>query len=109
MRLLRGFTAAAVSGRPHAQVVYGYERVYDGGSGAFVEQRPPPVHAEIVREIVRRLGKGDAVTAIAKDLTRRRIPAPAGATRWVLEMVRRARKGERPDEIGADLRNRGIL
>ena len=109
MRLRRGFASAAASGKPHSRIAYGYERVYHPRTGSFVEQRPHPVQAEIVREIVRRIGKGDPLQAIAKDLTRRHIPAPGGPARHPLEMIRRSRRGEPIGEIAANLVKRGIV
>lgn len=88
LRLLRGFVGQAESGRPHSHTTYGYERIYSEHTRQFLEQRPHPEHAEIVREIVRRAGKSDPLLAIARDLTARGVPTPQRAARWSSQTVR---------------------
>jgi DNA invertase Pin-like site-specific DNA recombinase len=109
MRLMRGFAAAAAAGRPSGTVKYGYEREYHPRTGVFVAQREHPEQADVVREIVRRVGKGEAVSGIARDLSRRGVCAPGGPTTYVREITRRVRKGETAAEVGANLVKRGIL
>jgi DNA invertase Pin-like site-specific DNA recombinase len=109
LRLLRGFAAAAANGRPHAHTAYGYERVYHPRTGEFTGQREHPEHAAVVREIVRRIGQGDAVAGVARDLTRRGVPSPAGGAMWVGQIVRRVGKGEPVGEVAANLLKRGVL
>jgi hypothetical protein len=109
MRTSRGLQTAAQEGRPTSMVTYGYERVYHDRTGAFVAQREHPVHGPIVREIVQRLGKGEALTAVARDLTGRGVPTPEGAGTYVAEIGRRHRRDEPTRLIAADLVRRGVL
>lgn len=66
----------AKAGSPHSRTPYGYTRLYDA-KRKLVEQAEHPEHANVVREIIRRIGKGDAIGAIARDLTRRGVGTPA--------------------------------
>jgi DNA invertase Pin-like site-specific DNA recombinase len=109
MRTSRGMANAAASGLPAGPTTYGYVRVYHDRTGAFVEQVEHPEHAGVVREIVRRLGAGEAVTAVASDLTGRGVPTPEGAGVFVAELVRRHRRGDTIAELAASLVHRGIL
>jgi site-specific DNA recombinase len=76
-RTRRGKRAAAAQGRPSGQTPYGYTRVY-GADGRLTAQPPHEERAEIVREIFRRVDAGEAVTAVARALTERGVPAPEG-------------------------------
>lgn len=78
VRVKRTVAAAAVEGRPHGKVPYGYLRDYDPHTGALIRQVPDPDSAPILREIVSRVLAGDGLRAIAADLTRREIPTPEG-------------------------------
>lgn len=84
----RGLAAEAAKGRPHGRVPFGYERVFDGGTGKLAGQRPDPVTAPVVREIVQRAGAGDAISTIAADLNERGIPTPLGRE-WHRGQVRK--------------------
>ena len=88
LRVRRALTAAAIEGRPHGQVPYGYERVYDTHTRELREQRPHPAQAPIVAEIVRRLAAGEPISAVCDDLNRRGIPGPKGGP-WRRPIVRR--------------------
>lgn len=88
----RGVKASAYAGRPAARVVYGYKRKYDyehlnsrgrptvlgdvpnvfDGNGEPIEDSP----AYVVRQIYDRIAESKPVSAIARDLEDRRIPAP---------------------------------
>lgn len=82
MRLRRGLAGVAERGRPHGATLYGYERVYDPHTRALVEQRAHAGRAPIVREIFKRVGEGDSLAAITRDLSARGVPSPAGGARW---------------------------
>lgn len=47
-RVKRTMTAQAQAGRPHGQVAYGYRRIYDAGTGAFVKQVPDEEPREVI-------------------------------------------------------------
>ena len=80
-RIRRGTAAAAVDGKPHGRVPFGYRRVHDDRTGKLVGQREDPESAPVVREIVHRLAAGEPVSAVMKDLNRRGVPAPS-AGQW---------------------------
>ena len=54
-RVRRGVREAAVEGRPHGRLLYGYRREYDAATGALVRQVPDEVTAPVVREVARRV------------------------------------------------------
>ncbi|MFG2528259.1 recombinase family protein [Streptomyces sp. NPDC048516] len=81
----RTLRANAASGRPHGITPYGYRRVYDPLTGAFIRVEKDPEQAPIVKEICKRVANGEPYKAIAADLNKRRIPAPA--LRWTKGMV----------------------
>ena len=92
-RVLRSTRARAAAGKPHGRIPYGYRREYDPSSGELLRQVPDEETAPIVREIVRRIIDGDAVRAIARDLTDRGVPTvratPDQPGRWIDSTVRR--------------------
>lgn len=94
-RILRASRARAVAGTPHGKLPYGYRREYDPTTGALLRQVPDETTAPIVREMIQRVGAGESLYSIAKDLTDRKvtIPRPATArheaTAWLPSTVRR--------------------
>lgn len=99
-RVLRGQAGSAAAGRPsHGRTPFGYARRYDPNTGELLKQEIDPAAAKTVREIFRRLAKGEAVSTIVKDFNRRQVPT-VGAVRWYRVRVRdiamnRAYIGER--------------
>jgi site-specific DNA recombinase len=81
-RVRRGQAAAAVAGRPHGTVTYGYLRRYDPVTRAFVEQVEHPEHAAVVREVFAALASGEPMTSLSKRLTRDGVASPQGGPRW---------------------------
>lgn len=65
--------------------------------GWLLNGAPHSVEAPIVREVVGRLGGGEAVATVAKDLNRRGIPAPS-SPKWSTASVRAIAR--RPRNIG---------
>ncbi|MEU7639847.1 MULTISPECIES: recombinase family protein [unclassified Streptomyces] len=94
--VLRAMRANAVGGRPHGPSPYGYRRVYDPDTGAFVRVEPDPDEAPIVREICVRVAAGQSYKAIAQRLNERGVPAPA--LMWGAGMVKRLAR-EKPDNL----------
>lgn len=88
-RCRRTAAASANAGAPYGKVPYGYGREYDPATGRLLTQIPDPAEAPVVREIARRLLTGEALYAVAADLTARGVPAPRGARRWNPGHVRR--------------------
>lgn len=87
-RIRRDVAASARAGRPHGNVPYGYARRYDPQTRALIAQEPHPEHAAIVREIITRTARGDALITVTDDLNARGIPSPRGKT-WSRFIVRR--------------------
>lgn len=89
IRTKRGHAGAAAEGKPAGgRTPYGYRRTYDTETGKPVGQFPHVVESEIVKEIVKRVAKGDTVLGIVDDLNRRQIKSP-GSGQWDREAVRR--------------------
>lgn len=86
-RVLSGKRQAAARGRPAGHVQYGFTRLYDGGTGRFVEQVPHPEQAPIVAEMVRRVADGEPLAQIAGDLNQRGVATPGGS-QWAGRQVR---------------------
>jgi site-specific DNA recombinase len=87
-RTCRGVDSAAAAGLPHGETPYGYDRIYDERTKALLEQRPHPVHAPIVREIIGRVGRSDPIVRIVADLNTRGVPAPGGK-QWQRTTIKR--------------------
>lgn len=87
VRVRRGTAAAAAEGKPHGRVTYGYARRYNPVTKALVEQTPHDEQAPIVREITRRIGRGEPVVTVVDDLNGRGVPAPRGDT-WTRRTVK---------------------
>lgn len=89
-RVLRSMRGAAVAGRPHGKLLYGYRRVYQEGRNGpeLVEQILDEDKAPVVREAARRIMQGEALYRVARDFNDRAIPAPRGAT-WEPTQIKR--------------------
>ncbi|OLT21658.1 hypothetical protein BJF79_15440 [Actinomadura sp. CNU-125] len=100
-RLRRDKRNAAKKGKPQGRNLYGYKRIYEvqpDGKREIVDiifdeeprtttdkegQEHVYSHAEVVREIVKRLASGDSLRGVTVDLNRRGIPSPRnGKTGW---------------------------
>ncbi|MEU5307094.1 recombinase family protein [Streptomyces noursei] len=84
--VLRSLRANAASGKPHGLSPYGYQRVYDTYTRAFVCVAINFEQAEVVREICRRVANGETYLGIARDLNEREVPVPA--LRWTNDLAR---------------------
>ncbi|WP_405018145.1 recombinase family protein [Kitasatospora sp. NBC_00070] len=80
--VMRSLEANAAAGKPHGKNVYGYRRIYDPFTGAFVRVEKIPAEAAIVREISDRVAAGEAYTRIARDLNMRGVLPPAPEWTW---------------------------
>ncbi|MEU5130001.1 recombinase family protein [Streptomyces mobaraensis] len=83
----RTLLANAVSGRPHGQPSYGYMRIYDERTGAYVETVEHPEQGPIVGHIVRSVGAAQDRTKIAVRLNKRGVTPPS--RHWTKGMVKR--------------------
>jgi DNA invertase Pin-like site-specific DNA recombinase len=86
-RVKRGMKSAARRGELHAVAPYGLRTVYGRHTAErqgweIVEER-----AEIVREIIRRIGKHEPIKAIRRDLNDRGIPSARGGN-WADQTIR---------------------
>lgn len=87
-RIRRGVTTAAAAGRPPAgPCPYGYRRTYDPATGVLVGQDTDPDTAPIVAEIITRVGNGDPVSTIVRDLNERGVTPPGGGREWYRQRV----------------------
>ncbi|WP_078968590.1 MULTISPECIES: recombinase family protein [unclassified Streptomyces] len=91
----RTLRSNAVLGRPHGISAYGYRRVYDPRTGAFVCEEADPDKARVVLEIGTRVANAEPYKTIATDLQARGIQPPA--LRWSKGMVTRLSL-ERPSD-----------
>ncbi|MCW2900628.1 MAG: Resolvase domain [Streptosporangiaceae bacterium] len=82
-----GMGLAAQLGKPHGPTTYGYVRRYDE-RGRYVEQVPQEPQAEVVRELIRRISKGEPVARLCRELEQRAVPAPLGGPKWSRAVVR---------------------
>jgi DNA invertase Pin-like site-specific DNA recombinase len=90
-RVRRAREQAARAGKPNGPLGYGYQRNPDIG-----EWQVNADEAAVIKEIAERVLAGDALRAIAADLTRRGIPTPAhGSHGWrgpnIRQMITAAR------------------
>ncbi|MEU3710519.1 recombinase family protein [Streptomyces catenulae] len=83
----RTLRANAAIGRPHGISAYGYRRVYDPRTGAFVREEEDTVQGPVVLEICKRVANAEPYKAIARSLQAREITPPA--LRWTKGMVTR--------------------
>ncbi|WKU03863.1 recombinase family protein [Micromonospora sp. HUAS LYJ1] len=87
LRVRRGHAGSAAAGRPsHGRTPYGYRRTYDPATGELVGQVADETTAPVVREIVARIAKGDAISTIVNDLNARQVPT-IGAKAWYRQRV----------------------
>jgi site-specific DNA recombinase len=87
-RVRRSLAANKLAGMPHGIVKYGYERDHDPRTGALLGQHPVPGHAAVCEEIIRRIAAAEPVSAICDDLTKRKVPPPAGDVWYRRTLVR---------------------
>lgn len=72
-RALSEVKRRAANGLPHGRLPYGYTRTYDPVTRRFAEQVPVPEEAKVLRELNRRIRKGDSLRSIAADFKQRGI------------------------------------
>lgn len=85
--IVRGVRQAAAAGLPHGKIPFGFERVYDPATRAFVEQRAHPVEAPIVVEVITRVAAGEPMHRLVSDLRAREVPGP-GKGGWAKMTIR---------------------
>jgi DNA invertase Pin-like site-specific DNA recombinase len=83
----RAAAASAALGRPHGRIPYGYRRVFDPQTRAFLAQEPEPGEAEVVAEVYRRLLQGHSMHSIARDFEARGIRTRSGRV-WTGQSLR---------------------
>ncbi|MET8627956.1 recombinase family protein [Kitasatospora sp. NPDC004669] len=126
--VMRALRSNAAEGRPHGRAPYGYRRVYDEKTGAYLRTEIVPEQAEIVREICERVAAGQAYKRIADDLNVRRVVPPTefwtakqvDRMAWLqigehpqhrairAEVIRRFDEGEAAKEIARDFNERAL-
>ncbi|MEV4155464.1 recombinase family protein [Nocardia salmonicida] len=75
-RVKRDLRRVAADGRPHGKIAYGYKIIRDEKTGKSIGREIFDEHADVVREIARRILGGDSVNSVAVWLNRSGIPAP---------------------------------
>ncbi|MFJ7208207.1 recombinase family protein [Streptomyces sp. NPDC098789] len=83
--VLRSLRANAVNGQPHGQHAYGYRRVYDPKTRAYLRTESEECEAEIVEEICEGVASGRASISIRRDLNGRDVTPPA--RHWRKEQI----------------------
>ncbi|MGH4007847.1 MAG: recombinase family protein [Pseudonocardiaceae bacterium] len=86
-RSRRAAAASAALGRPHGRVPYGYRRVFDPQTRAFLAQEPQPAEAAVVAELYRRLIQGHSLRSIARDFEGRGVRTRSGLV-WSAQALR---------------------
>ena len=86
-RSRRAAAASAALGRPHGRVPYGYRRVFDPQTRAFLAQEPEPAEAAVVAELYQRLIQGHSMRSIARDYEQRGIRTRSGLV-WTGQSLR---------------------
>ena len=86
-RMAAAHTQAAINGRPHGRMPYGYKAVIDERSGRIVDRVPDEEQAAIVREIAKRILLGESARSITADLNARKIATSQKASTWVPAVV----------------------
>ncbi|GAB3156562.1 hypothetical protein GCM10027258_63190 [Amycolatopsis stemonae] len=77
-RSCRGTREAATDGKPHGRIPYGYRRIYDDRTGEFLEQVPEETEAPIVRELFRRVRRGESIRSVAERFKERGVEKRSG-------------------------------
>jgi site-specific DNA recombinase len=91
LRVLRDVADTASRGDPYGRIPYGYKRSYERLPG---RNRPKPIQhldekeSPVVREIIGRIAKGEAISAIVRDLAEQGVTTRAGAP-WSRSSVTR--------------------
>lgn len=77
-RVLRGKRTSMEQGRPNGRLLFGYAREYDPRTGAFVRSVIREDQAAIVREAVRRIAGGEALSRLCREFNRRGLRTNTG-------------------------------
>ncbi|NEW29478.1 recombinase family protein [Nocardia cyriacigeorgica] len=86
-RVQRAMNANLVAGKPHGKPPYGYKATY-GDAGVFLNWVIVPDQAEVIRGAADTMLNGGSLSAYAKDLNARGVPAPSGG-KWDHTIIRR--------------------
>jgi site-specific DNA recombinase len=91
LRSLRGVAGSVALGTPYGRMPYGYDRNYErvpGRKKLLPLQVSHPDESPVVREIIGRIAKGEAISAIVRDLAEQGVTTRAGAP-WSRSSVAR--------------------
>jgi site-specific DNA recombinase len=89
-RVGKGVRSRAAAGRPHGRLTYGYRRIYDAETGAYIKQVPDETTAPVVRDLFRTVAEnGIGLCSLATKMNKSRIPTPRGSKAWRKESIRR--------------------
>lgn len=84
---LRAQRANAISGVAHGKIPYGYRAIRDPDTGKIVKRVPDETQAPVVREIARRVLRGEKIYAIAQDLNDRGVPTSRPSKGWTASSI----------------------
>lgn len=88
IRVKRGHAGAAAEGKPPGgPTPYGYRRTFDPATGKRTGQQPHAEEADVVREIFRRISRGQTILGLSNELNNRKVPRQGGHP-WTPSAVR---------------------
>jgi DNA invertase Pin-like site-specific DNA recombinase len=71
-----GTLTAAINGKPHGQLGYGWRRIYDSEDRKLWRDELHPEQSETVHEVAVRVLAGESLRSIVRDLNARGVPTP---------------------------------
>jgi site-specific DNA recombinase len=98
--VLRGIVGVAEAGRPHGKLTYGFRRIYDSRTRAFLRQEADDeirtatgaessyTHVGVVRDIFKKIISGVPLITIEQQLNAGGVPSPEGST-WRRGVIRK--------------------
>jgi DNA invertase Pin-like site-specific DNA recombinase len=102
-RTRRAQASLAAAGKPNGRPPYGYHRIYDPRTREG-QQEVEPAEAAVVRELFTRLGAGDSLRSIERDLAARGIASRTGKKlsiqylrKWATREAYAGRRVHRPN------------
>lgn len=89
MRIRRHLGHNAAAGRPHGRVTYGFRRIYNEHTKAFMRQEIDETQAEVIRKAAHEVAwKAATLYAVREGLNTRGVPSPDGKA-WSSPQLRK--------------------
>lgn len=86
-RVRRAQAANAKQGKAHGKLPFGYRAERDPATGRIARRVPDEDQAPILREMVSRILKGEAIYSIALDLNARGVPTATPSRGWTTAVI----------------------